>query len=102
MLLSYYADNSRPVSIDGKPVILDIELTTDVPIFMPPYTCFGSQVDALDKKLTELLAKNEIHRIDSKYNIAVILTHHNSSQKHVTSENKELRMCLDPRIILIS
>ena len=35
MLFSYYADNCRPVCCDGKPVVVDIDLTTDVPIFMP-------------------------------------------------------------------
>jgi len=98
-LFSYYPDNSRPLSLHGRPVVLDVELTTDIPVFMKPYTCFGSQIDMLDDKLTELLEKNEIHDIDSKYNIAVILTHHNSSQKHVQGTQKKVRLCLDMRVI---
>jgi hypothetical protein len=98
-LFSYYPDNCRPLSLNGKPVILDIELVSDIPVFMKPYTCFGSQIDMLDNKITDLLIKNEIHRIKSDYNIAVILTHHNSSQKHVQGAEKKVRMCLDLRII---
>ncbi|HEY7536226.1 MAG TPA: reverse transcriptase domain-containing protein, partial [Thermodesulfobacteriota bacterium] len=98
-LFSYFPDNCRPLSLKGKPVILDIELVSDIPIFMKPYTCFGSQIDMLDNKITDLLEKNEIHRIKSDYNIAVILTHHNSSQKHVQGADKKVRMCLDLRII---
>ena len=52
----------------------------------------------LDNKLDELLMKNEIRRIDSNYNIAVILTHHNSSQKHIEGLQKKVRMVLKLRL----
>ena len=98
-LISYYPDNSRPLSISGRPVVVDIELNTSIPIFMKPYYTHGVQTDMMDDKLTELLEKGEIHMVESKYNIAVIITHHNSSQKHVQGPLKKVRVCLDLRVI---
>ena len=96
-VISYHASDCRPVLLHGKPAIVDISLTTDDPIFMKPYMVSGAAVDALDKKLDELIEKNEIHPIESKYNVAIILTHHNSSQKHVDGSEKKVRLVLDMR-----
>ena len=96
-VISYHASDCRPVLLHGKPAIVDISLTTDEPIFMKPYMVSGAAVDALDRKLDELIEKNEIHPIESKYNVAIILTHHNSSQKHVDGTDKKVRLVLDMR-----
>jgi len=97
MVFSYYASDCRPVLLHGKPAVVDISLTTDEPIFMKPYMVNGAAVDMLDAKLDELIEKNEIHPIESKYNVAIILTHHNSSQKHVEGKDKKVRLVLDMR-----
>ena len=97
-VLSYFPTDCRPVLLHGKPAVLDVKLKTDQPIFMKPYMQNGIQVDMLDNKLHDLYTKNEIHPIESKYNMAVILTHHNSSQKFVSGIDKLVRMVLDLRI----
>jgi hypothetical protein len=97
MVISYFDNNCRPVLFRGKPAVVDVDLTTDEPIFMKPYMVSGVAVDMLDSKIDELLERNEIHPIESKYNVAIILTHHNSSQKHVEGQSKKVRMVLDLR-----
>ena len=97
MTISYFDSNCRPVLHKGKPAVVDISLTTDEPLFMKPYMVNGVAVDMLDNKIDELLERNEIHPIESKYNVAIILTHHNSSQKHVDGAAKKVRMVLDLR-----
>jgi hypothetical protein len=98
-VLSYYPTDCRPVLLHGKPATIDIQLTTDKPIFSKPYPLVGPGVDICDNKLDTLLFNNEIHEIDSKYNVAIILTHHNSSQKHVEGFDKLCRLVLDLRIV---
>ena len=43
----------------------------------------GPSVDIMDNKLNELVGSNEIMQIDSAYNMPVLLTHHNSSNKNI-------------------
>ena len=63
--------------------MVNIELTTNEPLFMKPCIISGAAQDMPDRKLDALLERNEIHPIESKYNVAIILTHQNSSQKHI-------------------
>ena len=98
-LLSCNATDCRPILVDGEPAIVDIKLTTDKPIFIKPYPMASRMVEVLDAKITEMLDRDEIVEVDSPYNIPVLLTHHNSENKHVAFESRKWRMCLDLRSI---
>ena len=98
-LLSCYATDCRPILVDGEPAVVDIELTTDKPIFIKPYVVSNKMSEILDKKIEEMLDRDEIVEIDSPYNIPILLTHHNSENKHIPFELKKFRMCLDLRPI---
>ena len=98
-LLSFYPTDGRPIIIDGKPVEIDIKLSTDKPIFLKPYPVVGKMVEVLDSKLDELIARQEIRPVDSKYNMPILLTHHNSQNKHVDIADKKFRLVIDNRVI---
>jgi len=53
----------------------------------------------LDDKIDEMLDKNEIVEVDSPYNIPILLTHHNSENKHIAFEDRKFRLCLDLRAV---
>ena len=89
----------RPIYIDGKPVEVDIELTTDKPVFLKSYPTPDKMSKVLDQKIDELLERDEIVQVDSPYNTPILLTHHNSENKHIAFENRKFRLCLDLRHI---
>jgi Reverse transcriptase (RNA-dependent DNA polymerase). len=98
-LLSFYPTDGRPIIIDGKPVEIDIKLSTDKPIFLKPYPVVGKMVEVLDAKLDELISRQEIRPVESKYNMPILLTHHNSQNKHVDIADKKFRLVIDNRVI---
>ena len=57
-LLSCYSTDCRPILVDGEPAVVDIELTTDKPIFIKPYPMASRMAEVLDKKIEEMLAIN--------------------------------------------
>ena len=97
--ISYYPTDGRPLIFDGKPVEVDIKLITDRPVFLKPYPITGRMVQVLDAKLDELLSRNEIIPIESKYNMPILLTHHNSENKHVDFKDRKWRLVVDNRVI---
>ena len=98
-ILSCRKTDCRPIYIDGKPVEVDIELMTEKPIFIKPYTTADRMSKVLDEKIDEMLDKNEIVQVDSPYNIPILLTHHNSENKHIAFEDRKFRLCLDLRCV---
>ena len=96
-VFSCFATDSRPILVDGEPAVVDIELTTTKPIFIKPYVLSPKMSEVLDAKIDELLEKDEIIEIDSPYNIPLLLTHHNSENKHVEFDKRKFRLCLDMR-----
>ena len=97
--LSYYPSDGRPIILDGKPVEVDLKLITDKPIFLKPYPITGRMVQVLDDKLDELISRKEIIPIESKYNMPILLTHHNSENKHTDFKDKKWRLVVDNRVI---
>jgi len=97
--ISYYPTDGRPLIFDGKPVEVDIKLITDKPIFLKPYPITGRMVQILDAKLDDLLSRNEIIPIESKYNMPILLTHHNSENKHIDFQDRKWRLVVDNRVI---
>ena len=59
----------------------------------------GPSVDKTDKKLDEIVGRNEIMQIDSPYNMPVLLTHHFSSNKHFDPSKKKYRLFVDNQVI---
>ena len=53
----------------------------------------------LDEKIDEMLEKDEIVQVDSPFNTPILLTHHNSENKHIAFEDCKFRLCLDLRVI---
>jgi len=98
-LFSTRKTDCRPIYIDGKPVEVDINLTTDQPVFIKPYPIADRMAKVLDDKIDELISRDEIVQIDSPYNTPILLTHHNSENKHIAFEDKKFRLCLDLRCI---
>ena len=98
--ISYFPTDGRPLIFDGKPVEVDIKLITDRPVFLKPYPITGRMVQILDAKLDELLSRNEIIPIESKYNMPILLTHHNSENKHVDFKDRKWRLVVDNRVII--
>ncbi len=98
-LFSCYATDCRPIYCDGKVVEVDIDLTTDKPIFIKSFPMSHRMSEVLDKKLDELIDRREIVEIQSPYNIPVLLAAHNSSSKHVPFEQRQFRLCLDLRVL---
>jgi hypothetical protein len=94
-VFSCFATDSRPILVDGEPAVVDIELTTDKPVFLKPYPMSPKMSKVLDEKIQELLDKDEIVPVTSPYNIPLLLTHHNSENKHVEFEKRKFRLCLD-------
>ena len=98
-ILSCRKTDCRPIYIDGKPVEVDVDLSTDKPIFIKPYPVADRMTKVLDAKIDEMLDKDEIVEVDSPYNIPILLTHHNSENKHIAFEDRKFRLCLDLRCI---
>ncbi len=98
-ILSCHKTDCRPIYLDEKQVEVDIELTTDKPIFIKPYPMAEKMIKVLDAKIDEMLEKGEIVEIESPYNVPILLTHHNSENKHIDFENKKFRLCLDLRVV---
>ena len=98
-VFSCYSTDSRHILVDGQPAIVDIELTSDKPVFLKPYPLSPKMSEVLDSKIEELLAQDLIVEISSPYNIPILLTHHNSENKHVEFEKRKFRLCLDFRVI---
>jgi len=96
---SFYPTDGRPVFKDGKPAVVDVELTNYDPIFLKPFMTMGPNVDIMDNKLDELVGRNEIMQIESPYNMPVLLTHHNSSNKYIDPSKKKYRLVVDNRVI---
>jgi hypothetical protein len=84
---------------EGKPAMVDVELTNYEPIFLKPFMSMGPSVDIMDNKLDELVGRNEIMQIDSPYIMPVLLTHHNSSNKYIDPSKKKYRLVVDNRVI---
>jgi len=78
---------------------VDIQLTTDKPIHTKPYPMNPKMVEVLERMIDDLLARDEIVEVTSPYNMPVLLTHHNSSNKHIPFEKRKWRMCLDVRAL---
>ncbi len=53
----------------------------------------------MDNKLDELVGRNEIMQIESPYNMPVLLTYHNSSNKYIDPSKKTYRLVVDNRVI---
>ena len=98
-ILSCRKTDCRPIYIDGKPVEVDVQLSTDKPIFIKPYPIADRMSKVLDAKIDEMLDKDEIVEVDSPYNIPILLTHHNSENKHIAFEDRKFRLCLDLRAV---
>ena len=98
-VLSFYPTDGRPVFLNGEPVVVDVKLKTNEPIFIKPFPATGTAVDVMDSKLDEMIARDEIRPIESPYNMPIILTHHNSANKYLDSKDKKVRMVVDLRPI---
>jgi hypothetical protein len=98
-ILSCHKTDCRPIYLDEKQVEVDIELTTDKPIFIKPYPIAEKMIKVLDSKIDEMLEKGEIVEIESPYNVPILLTHHNSENKHIDFDKKKFRLCLDLRVV---
>ncbi len=89
-VFSCYTTDSRHILVDGLPAIVDIDLVDDRPIFLKPYPLSPKMSEVLDSKIDELLSKDEICQVESSWNTPLLLTHHNSENKHVAFENESL------------
>ena len=98
-LLSCYSTDCRPILVDGEPAVVDIELTTDKPIFIKPYPMASRMAEVLDKKIEEMLGRNEIVEVTSRFNVPLLLTHHNSANKNVDFDDKSWRVVCDLRAV---
>ena len=98
-ILSCHKTDCRPIYLDEKQVEVDIELTTDKPIFIKPYPIAEKMIKVLDSKIDEMLEKGEIVEVESPYNVPILLTHHNSENKHIDFDKKKFRLCLDLRVV---
>ena len=98
-VFSCYTTDSRHILVDGLPAIVDIDLVDDRPIFLKPYPLSPKMSEVLDSKIDELLSKDEICQVESCWNTPLLLTHHNSENKHVAFEKRKFRLCLDFRAI---
>ena len=86
-------------SCEGKPAVVDVELTNYELIFLKPFMSMGPSIDIMDNKLAELVGRNKIMQIESPYNMPVLLTHHNSPNKYIDSSKKKYRLVVDNRVI---
>jgi hypothetical protein len=99
-VFSYHATDCRPVLLHGKPAMADITLKHNEPIFQKPFPLNGKAVDMIDEKLTELFDTNVIVATESRYNMAIMLVNHNSSQKYTEEDQKKkVRMVIDVRTL---
>ena len=99
-VISYHATDCRPVLLHGKPAVADIVLKHSEPIFQKPFPMTGTAVEILDEKLQELVDRNELVPVESRYNMAIILVNHNSSQKYIDKEQKKkVRLVIDVRTL---
>ena len=99
-VFSYHANDCRPVLLHGKPAVADIVLKHNEPIFQKPFPLNGAAVEIADEKLTELIDRNEIVFIESRYNMAIMFVNHNSSQKYVEGDQKKkVRVVIDVRTL---
>ena len=99
-VFSYHATDCRPVLLHGKPAVADIILKHNEPIYQKPFPLNGAAVEIMDEKLTELFDRNELVIIESRYNMAVMLVNHNSSQKYADgTQKKKVRMVIDVRTL---
>ncbi len=71
--------------------MVDVGLTRYEPIFQKPFMQMGPSIDIMDNTLDELIGRNEIMQIDSPYNMPVLLTYHNSSNKYIDPSKKKYR-----------
>jgi hypothetical protein len=84
---------------EGKPAVVDVELTNYELIFLKPFMSMGPSINIMDNKLAELVGRNKIMQIESPYNMPVLLTHHNSPNKYIDSSKKKYRLVVDNRVI---
>ena len=98
-LFSCNNNDCRPLIFDGKPAVVSVQLATDKPIYTKPYSINPKMVEVLEKMIDDLLSRDEIVEVTSPYNMPVLLTHHNSSNKHIPFEKRKWRMCLDVRAL---